>query len=83
MELVFVYQKKRKDYGRQTLFKDKLAEITVHYPSDYTYLKHYIEKNPSFTEVQCVPEMSEHEVGNKKMKSKKLNEKKISLFNHR
>ncbi|KAH6582055.1 hypothetical protein BASA61_008681 [Batrachochytrium salamandrivorans] len=62
MEIVFVYQRKRKEFGRQTLFTERPAELTVNIPPEPTYIKNYVERNPCHAEVQCAPEKSEHEV---------------------
>jgi dynein intermediate chain 2 len=63
MEIVYVYQKKRKDFGKQPLFADRLAEITTAIAPDPAYIKNFTERNPSHSEVQCCPDKSEHEVG--------------------
>ncbi|KAL2916816.1 hypothetical protein HK105_203595 [Polyrhizophydium stewartii] len=62
MEIVYVYQRKRKDFGRQPLFSEKPAELSVSVPPDPSYMKNYAERNPCQAEVQCAPEKSEHEV---------------------
>jgi dynein intermediate chain 2 len=62
MEVVYVYQKKRKDFGRQTLFSDRPAELTASIPPDPSYTKNYVERNPCHIEVQASSEKSEHEV---------------------
>jgi dynein intermediate chain 2 len=63
MEIVYVYQKKRKDFGRQALLSERPPELTVDIMPDPSYLANYVEQNPVTTEVQCAAEMSEHEVG--------------------
>ena len=62
MEIVFVYTKKRNEFGRQCNFSDRQAELHVDIPPDEKLLQDYIEKNPCDTGIQCVQEMSEHEV---------------------
>jgi dynein intermediate chain 2 len=62
MEIVYVYQKKRRNFGKQLNLQDKPAELTVNILPDPSYISNYTIKNPSFTEVQAVPEMSEHDV---------------------
>eukprot|EP00842_Homolaphlyctis_polyrhiza_P004768 jgi/Hompol1/5292/HPOL_001254-RA len=62
MEIVYVYQRKRKDFGRQPLFVERLAETGVNIAPEPTYMKNYVERNPCQAEVQCAPEKSEHEV---------------------
>jgi dynein intermediate chain 2, axonemal len=62
MEIVYVYQKKRKEFGKQPIFGDRLAEVSLNIPPDPAYLKNYVERNPSHSEVQACPDKSEHEV---------------------
>ena len=62
MEIVFVYQKKRREFGKQPLFRDKLAELSVNILPDPQYMSNYVMKNPSHTASSCIPDMSEHEV---------------------
>ena len=62
MEIVYVYQKKRKEFGKQAMLSDKAAEIALSIAPDPSYIKNYIERNPTHTEAQCCPDKSEHEV---------------------
>ena len=62
MEVVYVYQRKRREFGRQPLFSKKLAELNVSIIPDPAYMKNYVERNTCQAEIQCVPEKSEHEV---------------------
>jgi len=62
MEIVYVYTKKRSEFGRQCNFSDRQAELHVDISPDDKLLQDYIEKNPCDTGIQCVQEMSEHEV---------------------
>ncbi|KAI8915968.1 WD40-repeat-containing domain protein [Gorgonomyces haynaldii] len=62
MEVVYVYQRKRKEFGKQPLFADKPAELTVSVPPDPSLMKNYVERNPCHLEVQATAEKSEHEV---------------------
>ncbi|KAL7748979.1 hypothetical protein RI367_005628 [Sorochytrium milnesiophthora] len=62
MEIVYVYQKQRKEFGRQPLFSDRPPELTTNILPDLPYAVNYVERNPVAAEVQAVPEMSEHEV---------------------
>ena len=61
MEVVYVYQRKRKDFGRQAIFHERPAELTVNIAPDSTYMANYVVRNPCHSEVQRVPDMSEHE----------------------
>ncbi|KAJ2998119.1 Dynein intermediate chain 2, axonemal [Globomyces sp. JEL0801] len=62
MEIVYVYQKKRREFGKQAMLSDRPADIGLSIPPDPSYLKNYTERNPSHTEAQCCPDKSEHEV---------------------
>lgn len=63
MEIVYVYQRKRKEFGRQPVLRDRLAtDLSTNILPDPSYTKNYVERNPISVEVQCVPEKSEHEV---------------------
>ncbi len=62
MEIVSVYQKKRKEFGRQPLFTDTLESVHILIQSDPSYAVNYAVKNPISSSAQCVPEMSDHEV---------------------
>ena len=62
MEIVYVYQKKRSEFGRQALLSDRVGEISFSIPPDPAYMKNYTERNPTHTEVQATPDKSEHEV---------------------
>lgn len=62
MEIVYVYTKKRREFGRQCNFSDRPAEVHVDIPSDSDYLHNYCQRNPITRGVQCTPEMSEHEI---------------------
>jgi hypothetical protein len=62
MEIVYVYQKKRKEFGKQSLLSDRAAEIALSIAPDPSYIKNYVERNPTHTEAQCCPDKSEHEV---------------------
>ncbi|KAJ3384875.1 Dynein intermediate chain 2, axonemal [Lobulomyces angularis] len=62
MEIVYVYQKKRKEFGKQTLFSDKLAELTNEILPDPSLAKNFIERVECNVETQSLPDKSEHEV---------------------
>ena len=62
MEIVYVYTKKRNEFGRQCNFSDRQAELHVDIPPDEKLAGDYIERNPCDTGIQCSQEMSEHEV---------------------
>ena len=62
MEIVYVYTKKRAEFGRQCNFSDRPAELHVDIVPDSSMAESYIERNPVDSGIQCVQEMSEHEV---------------------
>jgi len=62
MEIVYVYTKKRQEFGRQCNFSDRAAELHVDIMPDDSLAANFVEKNPVDIGVQCVQEMSEHEV---------------------
>ncbi|KAI3386145.1 hypothetical protein SNEBB_010015 [Seison nebaliae] len=62
MDQVYVYTKKRKDFGRQCLFSDFGAEIHVDCAPDAALAKKFIRKTPLNQSVQVASEYSEHEV---------------------
>ena len=62
MEIVYVYTKKRNEFGRQCNFSDRPAELHVDIAPDMSLLDNFIERNPVDIGIQCAQEMSEHEV---------------------
>ncbi|XP_002735265.1 dynein intermediate chain 3, ciliary-like [Saccoglossus kowalevskii] len=62
MEIVYVYTKKRNEFGRQCNFSDRQAELHVDILPDESLTSNFIEKNPVDCGLQCVQEMSEHEI---------------------
>ena len=62
MEIVYVYTKKRSEFGRQCNFTDRPAELHVDILPDDSALEEFIERDPVDIGIQCVQEMSEHDV---------------------
>jgi dynein intermediate chain 2 len=62
MEIQYVYTKKRSEFGRQCNFSDRPAELHVDIAPNPSIAQEYIERNPVDIGIQCVQEMSEHEV---------------------
>ena len=71
MEIVYVYTKKRSEFGRQCNFTDRPAELHVDIIPDPSLSENFIEKNPVDSAIQCAQEMSEHEVSSKVKKKVK------------
>ncbi|XP_070580175.1 dynein intermediate chain 3, ciliary-like [Ptychodera flava] len=69
MEIVYVYTKKRSEFGRQCNFSDRQAELHVDILPDESLATNFIEKNPVDTGIQCVQEMSEHEVNTERFET--------------
>ena len=62
MEIVYVYTKKRSEFGRQPLFSDQNAQLNIDIPPDDSLQDDFIEENPVDMAIQYAPQMSEHEV---------------------
>ena len=64
MEITHVYQKKRREFGRQCTFSDYSPRPdpnnTIEPNPDLA--KEYIRRDPCDAAIQCAPEMSEHQV---------------------
>uniref|UniRef100_W5N5C3 Dynein axonemal intermediate chain 2 n=1 Tax=Lepisosteus oculatus TaxID=7918 RepID=W5N5C3_LEPOC len=69
MEIVYVYTKKRSEFGRQCNFSDRPAELHVDILPDPSLAVNFIERNPCDTPTQCTQEMSEHEVNTERFES--------------
>ncbi|XP_059149327.1 dynein intermediate chain 3, ciliary-like isoform X2 [Physella acuta] len=69
MEIVYVYTKKRSDFGRQCNFSDRAAELHVDIPPDDNALEDFIERDPVDIGIQCVQEMSEHDANTERFET--------------
>ncbi|KAK2138788.1 hypothetical protein NP493_7116g00004 [Ridgeia piscesae] len=69
MEIVYVYTKKRAEFGRQCNFTDRAAELHVDIPPDPSLAENFIERNPVDRGTQCVQEMSEHDVNTERFET--------------
>lgn len=69
MEIVYVYTKKRSEFGRQCNFTDRPAELHVDIVPDASLADNFIERNPVDTGLQCVQEMSEHEINTERFET--------------
>eukprot|EP00794_Sanderia_malayensis_P009172 gene9172-10145_t len=69
MEIVYVYTKKRSDFGRQCNFSDRPAELHFDVGPDEKLMHDYVERNPCNVGIQCVAEMSEHEVNTERFET--------------
>ncbi|KAI1886582.1 hypothetical protein AGOR_G00197290 [Albula goreensis] len=69
MEIVYVYTKKRSEFGRQCNFSDRPAELHVDILPDPTLAANFVERDPCDVPLQCTQEMSEHEVNTERYES--------------
>ncbi|XP_027482084.1 dynein intermediate chain 2, axonemal isoform X2 [Zalophus californianus] len=61
MEIVYVYVKKRSEFGKQCNFSDRQAELNIDIPPNPELAEQFVERNPVDTGIQCSTSMSEHE----------------------
>ncbi|ELK37065.1 Dynein intermediate chain 2, axonemal [Myotis davidii] len=61
MEIVYVYVKKRSEFGKQCNFSDRQAELHIDIPPNPELAEQFMERNPVDTGIQCSTSMSEHE----------------------
>jgi len=61
MEIIYPYTKLRRDFGRHPNFGDEPAEVLADIRPDANVKQDFIDRNPVITNVQVVPDMSEHE----------------------
>ncbi|XP_005412284.1 PREDICTED: dynein intermediate chain 2, axonemal isoform X1 [Chinchilla lanigera] len=61
MEIVYVYLKKRSEFGKQCNFSDRPADLNVDIPPNPELAAQFVERNPVDTGIQCSVSMSEHE----------------------
>ena len=61
-EIVYVYTRKRSEFGRQCIFSDRPAELHCDIAPDPDAAKHFIERNPVDSSTQCAGDQSEHDV---------------------
>lgn len=69
MEIVYVYTKKRAEFGRQCNFSDRPAELHVDIVPDPSLTENFVERNPVDQGTQNVQEMSEHEVNTERFET--------------
>jgi len=62
MEIVYVYTKKRSEFGRQCNFSDRPAELHCDIAPDAALAANFVKRSPIDIGLQCTQEMSEHEV---------------------
>ncbi|XP_072947540.1 dynein axonemal intermediate chain 2 [Epargyreus clarus] len=60
IELTYEYSRKRKEFGRQTLFENHGPELIVNIPCNPAFYKNYVLRNPVHVAIQNTGTMSEH-----------------------
>ena len=70
MELAHIYVKLRKDFGKHCKFTAVPAEVLEEIPVTKEYAANYIMKNPSVSNFDTAPSMSEHEANTERMITK-------------
>ncbi|MFT7802477.1 dynein intermediate chain 2, axonemal-like [Arapaima gigas] len=69
MEIVYVYVKKRSEFGRPCNFSDRSAELHVDLLPDPELAARFVARDPRDVAVQSVRDMSEHEVNTERFES--------------
>lgn len=59
-EFTYEYSRRRKQFGRQTLFEDHGPEMLFSIPNNTAFYKNYILRNPVHVAIQNTGTMSEH-----------------------
>uniref|UniRef100_G3VY15 Dynein axonemal intermediate chain 2 n=1 Tax=Sarcophilus harrisii TaxID=9305 RepID=G3VY15_SARHA len=62
MEIVYVYVKRRSEFGKQCNFSDRQAELSIDIPPNPELNEQFIVRDPVDRGIQCSYDMSEHEV---------------------
>ena len=62
MDIVYVYQRKRKEFGRHPYFQDRPAEVIVDLAPDESLREQFVEPEKCNASVLNTKEFSEHEV---------------------
>ncbi|NXH66654.1 DNAI2 protein, partial [Hydrobates tethys] len=67
MEIIYVYTRKRSEFGRPCSFSDRPAKVSVDIPPDPSMAGGFILRNPVDSYVQHASDMSEHEVNTERV----------------
>ncbi|XP_023418650.1 dynein axonemal intermediate chain 2 isoform X3 [Cavia porcellus] len=75
MEIVYVYLKKRSEFGKQCNFSDRPADLNIDILPNPELAAQFVERNPVDTGTQCSVSMSEHEANTERfeMESRGVN----------
>uniref|UniRef100_A0A8C4T7K8 Dynein intermediate chain 2, axonemal-like n=1 Tax=Erpetoichthys calabaricus TaxID=27687 RepID=A0A8C4T7K8_ERPCA len=69
MEITYVYTKKRSEFGSQCNFTDRPVELLVDILPDPTVAASFIQRDLCNMPVQCVQQMSEHEINTERLET--------------
>uniref|UniRef100_A0A8C9SCC7 Dynein axonemal intermediate chain 2 n=1 Tax=Scleropages formosus TaxID=113540 RepID=A0A8C9SCC7_SCLFO len=69
MEIVYVYVKKRSEFGRPCYFSDRPAELHADLLPDAALAATFLARDPCDVGAQCAPDVSEHEVNTERFES--------------
>ncbi|XP_042658458.1 dynein axonemal intermediate chain 2 isoform X3 [Tyto alba] len=67
MEIMYVYTRKRSEFGRPCSFSDRPAKLIVDIPPDPSMASGFILRNPVDSSVQHTSDMSAHEVNTERV----------------
>ncbi|NXW99392.1 DNAI2 protein, partial [Larus smithsonianus] len=67
MEIIYVYTRKRSEFGRPCSFSDRPAVVNVDIPPDPSMASNFVLRNPVDSYVQHTSDMSEHEVNTERV----------------
>ncbi|KAM6377237.1 LOW QUALITY PROTEIN: kinesin-like protein KIF19 [Pluvialis apricaria] len=67
MEIIYVYTRKRSEFGRPCSFSDRPAKVNVDIPPDPSMASNFVLRNPVDSYVQHTSDMSEHEVNTERV----------------
>lgn len=69
-EIVYTYQKPRREFGRHPEFQDSEPEVLIDIHPNQGLLDQFIRQDPYETEIQCVPEISENSTNTERIRLK-------------
>lgn len=60
VEIIYEYTRRRKEFGKQLLFKDHGPEMRFSIPNQPAHYNNYVLRNPVHVAIQNTGTMSEH-----------------------
>ena len=69
-EIVYTYQKLRREFGRHPEFQDSEPEVLIDIHPNQGLLDQFVRQDPYETEIQCVPEVSENSTNTERIRLK-------------